>query len=233
MLKNIRNMTLLSMKESYFILFLIVVCGIYSCGKMDGSYYDYTNKIHSFEGTTYDFLQSQPGVFDSLLLVLDRFPELQDSLMNDSVTLIAPSNTSFTLALSNLNTVRQTQHLPALYISTLDSANMDTLICRYIIRGEITTSDVTPDKYIDGFDVYGIKYGYPMHFQYKKTNASGAVLAGPQSLIVSDTKKSYFTSAWVNTNTSSVDIFCKNGIVHTLVQSHIFGFGEFTSRLNK
>ncbi len=219
----------------YSSVFIVVLTGLallwISCSKIDGSYYNYQNQVKVFKGSAFAFLQSQPDVYDSFLLVINRFPQIKDSISNDSVTIIAPPNRSFTTALDNLNAIRTIQNKPKLSLSTIDSSNLDTLLCRYVIRGKITSDMVKP--YIDGIDVFGIKYGYRMHFLFQTSTASGAVDAGPQSLIVSDTKLNPFTSYWIETPTSTVDIFSDNGIVHTLTLNHEFGFGEFSTRLNK
>lgn len=210
---------------------LAIMVADLGCSKPSGDFYNYKNEIHSFNGSSLDFLKSQPGVFDSFLLVLNRFPAIRDSVANDSVTVVAPTNQSFRIALTLVNAIRHSNNLPPIWLASLDSAKLDTLISRYVLRNKTTTTQAIP--YVDGIDVYGIQYGYRMHFTYSKGNASGVLLAGPQSLMVSDTKNSDLNSVWIQSPTSSVDVMSKNGIVHTLVVGHEFGFGEFSKMFNK
>jgi hypothetical protein len=203
----------------------------FSCNKPDGPYYDYVNKVHIFDGNSLEFLQSQNGVYDSLLLVIDRLPDIKDSIEQDSVTLVAATNRSFETAIKNLNALRQVQGKAPLYLASVDSAQLDTIMARYVLRGKITTDYVS--QYVDGISGFGIKYATEINLQYKKTSADGANLSGPQLLYISDMKGSPYTDNWVRSTTASVNLYTNNGVIHTLVPNHEFGFGEFSIRLNK
>ncbi|WP_400261842.1 hypothetical protein ACFX5U_19970 [Sphingobacterium sp. SG20118] len=63
--------------------FLILISGIFffSCSK-DKGYYAKTPNEPIYKGNMYDYLKSKPGVYDSLIKVIDRI-ELQ-GLMRDS-----------------------------------------------------------------------------------------------------------------------------------------------------
>jgi len=203
----------------------------YSCNKPEGPYYNYVNNVHIYDGNSLDFLEQQRGVYDSLLLVINRLPDIKDSIALDSVTLVAATNKSFEIAIMNLNALRKVQGKGPLYLASVDSAELDTIMARYVLRGKISTEEV--DQYVDGIPAFGIKYDNEMNLQYKKTSADGAQLSGPQLLYISDMKGSAYTDNWVRSSTASVNLFTDNGVVHTLVPSHEFGFGEFSIRLNK
>src|SRR5690606_31111155 len=86
---------------------LLLLSSLFYC-EMGNLYYEnYENEIKTFDGNSYEYLETNRGVFDSLLLVLDRIFPLQDTLRNKEVTLFAPTNESFTIALQNLNTQRR------------------------------------------------------------------------------------------------------------------------------
>jgi len=215
---------------------LVIICALtafiaYSCNKPEGPYYGYVNNVHIYDGNTLEFLQSQQGTYDSLLKVIDRLPDIKDSIAADSVTLVAATNRSFETAIKNLNALRQVQGKKPLYLAEVDSAQLDTIMARYVLRGKITTDYVS--QYVDGISGFGIKYETEMNLQYKKTSADGAELSGPQLLYISDMKGSPYTDNWVRSTTASVNLFTDNGVIHTLVSSHEFGFGEFSIRLNK
>lgn len=226
-------------KSKYYIFCFITAIGLFSlllldgCKKQEKTYYDFKNTAGDFPGDALQYLQSQNGIYDSMLLALSRVTGLTDSLSSNAVTVFALNNNSFTLALQNLNGVRSLQSPPRqpLYISTLDSAQLDTLLCRYIIRGHYPTDSVSP--YNDGVTVDGIRYGYEMQIQYEHASSSGYESGGPESLIFSDRNNSIFDRYWVGTTTNAVDIKTTNAIVHVLSPGHDFGFGQIVERMNK
>jgi hypothetical protein len=210
---------------------LLIVSSVFTACKKDSIYHDYENTIKEFDGTALQYLQAQKNTFDSLLLVLDRLPDLKDSLSTKSITLFAPTNQSFQAAIKNLNIERKAQGKSLMYLKNCDLAELDVLTTRYILRGTRTTDSYAP--FADGLNLNSIKYNYPMHIQYNKLNASGFVGGGPQSVIFSDPKGSIFEKYWENANTNAVNIKTKNAIVNVLAPLHDYGFNEFIIRVNK
>lgn len=210
-------------------IFLCTLLFIGACTKYDG-YYAYENTEKVFNGNSLTYLESKPGVFDSVLVVLDRLPELKDVIAAEEVTVFAPTNTAFQTALANLNLVRDNQGKPRLNIRSLDMVELYVLMTKYIGVGLMSTDSTL---YIDGLFVqtYGIEH--PMHAQRVKEDASGLVDGGVEIMYYSDTKDNSFQSQWVRANSSAVNIFTTNGIVHVLGGRHEFGFGEFLTRMNK
>lgn len=202
------------------------------CSKShEGAYYDYQNRNAVYEGSTYAFLKSQGGLYDSLVYVIDRVPNLKDTIEKFAITLFAPTNQCFTNALKNLNELRSSQHKSPLSLSDIDLVELDTLLCRYVIKGEYTTDSLS--KFTDGIGVKSLRYDYDMHLRYNRQDANGYQNGGPQEIQLSDPKSSIFERYWVTTYTTSVNIHTTNGIVHLLSGGHEFGFGEFTRRMNK
>ena len=68
--------------------------------------------------TTYEYLKSKPGLYDSLLFLIDNFG-MKSVLENDEVTLFAPSNTNFQIAIKALNDARRLVGKPAVYLKDL------------------------------------------------------------------------------------------------------------------
>src|SRR5690606_3804021 len=129
-----------SMKKLTIYLFSLLMCMSYiSCERGDLYYEDYSNSINTYDGDIYSYLEQNKGVFDSLLLVLDRIYPYQDSLKNQDITLFAPTNQSFTLALLNLNTQRRLANNPPIYLEDIDRNELDTLLSRYIFNDVIST----------------------------------------------------------------------------------------------
>jgi len=203
---------------------------IISCNKDNEGFYKYENQESVFDGDTYSYLQSKLGVYDSLFKALDRVPWVKDTLQSDSITLFALTNNSFKSALQNLNLLRASQGRSALDLNTVDVTELDTLLSKYIIKGRYTTDSLL---YTDGASLKSVKYHFSMHGQRVKSDALGYVGGGPTSIYYSDTKESNFVKDWSRAQTQAVNIITLNGVLHILSNSHEFGFGEFSTRMNK
>lgn len=197
------------------------------CRKNDGDY-NYQNQLKAFDGTIYDFLHQQQQ-YDSFLLATDLVHR-SDLLKNkDSLfTVFAPSDASFRQALENMNTLRGIQGRPLMNLSALPAEQLDSLVCRYIIRGKWAADKM---KLQDGVILWTVD-DYPMHGKLNQTTAEGQVQGGPGVIEFSDTKKVIYTNRWSNTNTVAIDINTKNGYVNVLEKDHMFGFDEFIARMN-
>jgi len=212
------------------ILGLILTVFFTSCDKGNDHYYDYEATEVVYDGTIYQYLSSEKGVYDSLLLVLDRVPDLRTKLNNSDSTLslFAVTNRSFQLALEALNTTRSLTGRSPLYLEDVGLSDLDSMVNRYVLNEVYTTNILAP--FIDGQVVKSTKYDYNMHIQYRVLDASGFVGGGQQQLIYSDTNNSIFQRYWQGINTSAVNIKTTNGIIHILSAGHDFGFNKFTSK---
>lgn len=202
-----------------------------ACTKNDSPYYDYVNSVQTYDGSALDYLQSQPeGTFDSLLLILDRYPHLQDSLKNQQLTLFAPTNENFAASIKYLNIERKRLGRQELSLSTVDGDMLEKLLCKYIVRGNRNTDAYVDER--DGLLVSTLIYGYPMHIQYLKKSSSGFLKGGASVLNYSNPFGSVFTKDWITTTTKTVNINTNNATVNILTTIHNFGFDEFTKYLN-
>ncbi len=211
-------------------LFAMLSIGMVAC-KKNSIYYDYQSNVKEFDGNVLQYLQAQPNTYDSLLLVLDLLPDLKDSLVNNQVTLFAPTNESFRVAVRNLNIERAKENKAPMYLSDCALEQLDTLTTRYILRGKMTTDTYAP--FVDGTTYKSLKSGYRMHVLYDKINASGFVQGGPRSVVYSDPKNNIFTKYWQRSNTNAVNIVAKNGVINILAPLHDFGFNEFIERVDQ
>ncbi|NGM62162.1 hypothetical protein G5B30_09570 [Sphingobacterium sp. SGG-5] len=200
-----------------------------SCVKHEG-YYDYVNTESIYNGTAIDYFKSKAGTYDSLLFVLDMLPEYKDLIAAGDVTIFAPTNASFHLAMTNLNLVRQSQGKPSLRLNELDLVHLDTLVSKYIVQGRQTTEQML---YVDGLEVNTVKNELTMHAQRIKQDASGYVGGGLVTVYYTDKKGSEFEILWVRSATQAVNIQTNDAVVHVLANGHEFGFGEFLTRMNK
>lgn len=219
--------------------FVIVQC---SCTKEKG-FYSKTSIDASTPLNTYEYLKSKPGVYDSLVSLIDQLG-MKEYLTDSNVTLFAVSNSSFQIALNNLNNLRKTQGKPNVFLSELasgkpsasrdigkakaDSAQLDTMVSYYIIRKSFKSSDFTVG---DGQNLFSVRGGYPMHGKRLYADAEGYQDGGSEIIEFANTARSIFVPNWALSTTSSVNIATKNGIVHLIQPDHVFGFNGFVSRL--
>lgn len=206
-------------------MFFIISTIMVSCSK-DTGYYAAKVEDKSFNGNTYDYLKSKPGVFDSLLKVIDRLG-YQDMLKNDSVTLFAPPNQCFEVVLNNLNNLRNQSELEPLSLGNVNALHLDTMMSQYIIKGLHNTQSLDLQ---DGVSLYGVKYDYPMNARLGVSSSSGYIEGGAQNILFQNTNRKALVSNWTSTTTSSNNIKTSNGLVHVVSSDHIFGFTQFVRR---
>lgn len=216
------------------IITLIAAVGFLgSCEKGDSHYYDFENKTPVYEGTILEYLESQPGVFDSLVLVLDRVPELRKDLgdSNSKLTLFAVTNRSFQIAVSAMNNARALTGRVPLYLEDLIQVELDSIVRRYAFDNTYDTDFLSPFE--EGQTVNSMSYGYGMNMKYTETNASGFVGGGQQEIEFSDVNNSIFQRYWKTVNTASVNLRTKNGVIHVLDSGHDFGFNKLTTKFSQ
>ena len=193
------------------------------CTKEKGFYS--TDNINA--GTTLDtyaYLKSKPGVYDSLLLVIDKLG-LKQTLRDSNITLFAVSNASFQIAIKNLNNIRRTKGQNAVFLSQIasgkavlsanigkakaDSANLDTMVSQYIIKSSYKSTDFTVG---DGQNIFSVRGNYPMHGKRLYADAQGMQNGGSEIVEFANTKRSIFVPNWSLATTSSVNIKTKTAL---------------------
>jgi hypothetical protein len=210
---------------------LVLIAGLLIAGcQKDGGYKAYTKGQTQIDANMYDYLKSRVGVFDSMVLVIDRVG-LKRVMSNTQITLFAVTNTSFITAMRNLNVLREKEGLPPVSLMDLDKAHLDTLFCRYVVPGVYPTDSLR--EYPDGRGINSLKYSREVNLQLYSQAASGYGGGGPKYVIYSDTKGSFYINRWIRANTISMDTYVRNGVMHILSGDHEFGFNEFISRFNQ
>lgn len=229
-----------------YLLVVLLAAQMFQMGcKREEGFYDTEVQETSTNLDTYEYLKSKPGMYDSLLYLIDKLG-IQQELKTGEVTLFAPSNETFQIAIKNLNDARATTGKSAVFLSELvagkvgklttrdkkkaeaDSAHLDTMVSRYIVKGIRQVSDFALG---DGQGLLSIRGDYPMHGQRIYADAQGFQNGGSEVIEFSNTKRSIFVARWSKTTTTSVNIKTKNGMVHLLRPDHVFGFDEFVPRL--
>jgi hypothetical protein len=223
------------------LLGIVVVILVVSCSKKDG-YYAAGVEDKAFDGNTYNYLQSKPGTYDSLLKAINRLDSLNFekpekerikerlSSGKEATTLFAVTNSSFELAFTSLNNLRKLSQKPPLSIASIDIHHLDTMVCQYIIEGKVTSDDLSSKDGINISSIIGTP-GWPMHLETDQGASAGFVQGGASTIKFFNTNKSQFTRDWVGTSTSSSNIKTKTGVVHIVEAGHVFGFNKFVSRI--
>lgn len=206
---------------------------LFSCTKGDQYYADYENMTQQYDGTILEYLESQPGTFDSLILVLDRLPELRDSLNSAETdfTLFAVTNRSFEIAIEAMNRARALSGRKSIYLEDLPKADLDSLTSRYVFKGFYDTESLYTFR--EGQTLGSLRYSYDMNILYTETNSSGLVYGGQQQLLLSDVNNSIFQRYWETINTASVNMYTNNGVLHVLSSGHDFGFNKLTTKFSQ
>ena len=206
---------------------LIILCVVLaiSCAK-DNGFYSHEIQKTRYDGSVYAYLKSKPGVYDSLVKVIDRVG-MQNIIADSAITVFAPTNESFRLAIENLNNIRRLAEQPIEYLGNVKYEQLDTMMSQYVIRGNYTSDSLSNQ---DGSFLYDFRNGYRMHGKLVESYSSGYIQGGPSVVEFSDTKLSPFLKNWVTTNTASINIQADNGIIHVLSSDHVFGFDDFVKR---
>lgn len=209
----------------YFILSILLMF-ILSCSK-DGGYFEPVKLDKEFKGNTYEYLKSKPGVYDSLLVAIDRIGA-QGLLRDSNITLFAVTNPGFQIALTNLNNLYALSEKPAQSLANIRYDQLDTMVNQYVIKGLYAADSLRQQ---DGLSLKTVRYQYPMHAKVSRSTSSGFTGGGPEYITISDTRRSQFNRDWVSGNTASINIKTSNGVVHIMSADHVFGFDNFITRL--
>lgn len=199
-----------------------LVCGWGAC-KKDLNPYGNGELSKSVDLTTYDFLKSQKGLYDSLLHIVDLIG-MKDTLQKAEVTFFAPQDYSIINAMHNLNIARKLNGENGNWtIDSVRKGTWDTLLHRYLVKGIV---DLDSLDYADGVNLI-TPYGYQMNGKTVTLNASGIVGGGSKEIQLSDKNNSRFVKDWVSAVTRTVNLKTKNGLLHVLNTRHVFGFSSF------
>lgn len=78
-------MKYLKRRSGFVILITIFILFVYSCKREPSVYHDQTlQQTTIFNGSVIDYLKSQNGVYDLMVAVLERYPDIIDSSIQAS-----------------------------------------------------------------------------------------------------------------------------------------------------
>jgi hypothetical protein len=198
---------------------------------------------------------------DSLLKFQELKACLQDE--QGTYTLLAIPDPCFASALKNLNHYRKVNGLEGAdgdlslanllnyrkEIDRYDANNpsvivqtdvyeykyqLDSITCRYVIPGMYDTDAIDSlSTGSTGQILNSIFYEYRMNLDYHRLPASGYVGAGLKDLTCYDMRNTLQKNEWVWTKAGWMDIYTRNGVIHVLMLSHEFGYGQFIKYFQK
>ncbi|WP_300599411.1 discoidin domain-containing protein [Niabella sp.] len=211
------------------------------CHKGGSPYYKAAiSETVKYDGTVLQYLESQKGLYDSMVLIIKRYPHFKQMLSSPgSMTIFAIPNTAFQTAIKSFNLERAKQDSVPLYFSPNDMSRPDSgmvdylglekLIARYIFNKRYTYEDLAESS--TGFPTESV-LGYQMNLKAIQQNAVGAVKDGPKVIELSDMNNSRFNRFWKSALTSTIGaVQADNALVHVLSQNHEFGFASFADKL--
>ena len=221
-----------------FALFLSVL--LVSCKKEKSPWYN-TSFVETeiYNGTVIEYLESKGG-YDSMILVLNRYPGLVDSLTRGKkMTFFAIPDNSFQLAIRGFNNMRAAMDSVPIYLMPYDLTRPDSGAFQYDVLNELISMYIFPGHYdyntlapsSTGLNVHSIS-GYRMNMKAVGESAVGSTEVGPKRIQLSDMNYSPFTEYWKSVFTTSVStVLANNVLVHILSNDHQFGFASFNQKL--
>lgn len=195
-----------------------------ACDKTDDTYRD-AKPSDKVNVTSYEYLRSRTGTFDSLLYLLDK-TGLKDTLQEKNITIFVPTDQSIAIAMENLNTARKVKQLPVATMDSVDTYTWRQLLMWYMFPGA-HRAEFFAEK--DGKDIVSINQ-QRLHVDAVRTTTQGVVNGGGLQLKFSDLNGSRFIKDWIFSFVSTSDIQTKNGVIHILERTHIFGFRSFVEK---
>lgn len=232
-----------SLQFPHYFLCALAICmvlAISSCQREKSPWHE-TSFVETeiYKGNVLQYLEAKGG-YDSMLLVLRKYPDLVDSLnSNKKMTFFAIPDNSFVLAIKGFNTMRASKDSVPLYLTPYNFARPDSgafqyevlkeLISMYIFSGHFDYNILATSS--TGLNVKSIG-GYQMNMKSVGESAVGSTEVGPKRIQLSDMNYSPFTEYWKSVYTTSIStVSANNVLVHILSNDHQFGFATFNQKL--
>jgi hypothetical protein len=223
------NMTL--KKQLFTASLLCTVFLMSSCQKND--YFEDTGRhTANFQGTVFDYLNSRPGYFDSVVKVI-QLAGLENVLKQEDITFFAPADSSIKSTIEMLNVILRSRGIKE--VTNLNQIKPEVWrqqLSRYIFKGKKSMNDfpqIDPGN-LSAYpgQIYASYDGLIMNVGVIYNDAGGVRYAGYRQMMVSyipspSAPRDY--NSWYPSIVATVNIAPTNGYVHVLTYSyHRFGF---------
>jgi len=199
-----------------FALLLLVMS---SCNK--SNYQDGGTLDPVFKGTTFDYLESRPDVFDSLTKVI-RLAGLEQALKSEEVTFFAPPTETIQKTIRIVNLLLKSYGKDTVYnLRQIKPAVWKKMLSRYIFKHKKSLTDYPQVDFLNVPVFPGQPYvsygGDVMNIGVKYADAGGVQYAGERSLYLSFIASlSSPTTSWISSPVATSNVTTSNGYVHVL-----------------
>jgi uncharacterized surface protein with fasciclin (FAS1) repeats len=183
--------------------------------------------------SSYEFLQTQPFFFDTLVQVI-RLAGLENELRDSTVTFYAPTDHAIQKAMNFIHAIRYDDFKDTLRLDEVPGEVWRKYLSRYIIHDKYMLKDILrydplQKKLYGGMNIESLD-GYIMHQGVVFSDYNGTKDVGPRTLkfsMIGDLSQPF----WWESTVATSDLQTKNGIVHVLDDNHFFGFqsGDFVT----
>jgi len=181
-----------------------------------------------FAGNSAQYLGTNPLLFDTVAYVINK-SGLEDVLAKEQVTFFVPTDRAVKFAMDALNDYRFTVGKDSAQMSNIPAGVWRKFLSRYIIRGKYMARDFArrdelkleafPGQYFETLD------GFVMNIGLIYSNYGGVDAVGPRTLRLTYIKDlADPTRDRTLSDVASSDLQTDNGVVHVLMDGHLFGF---------
>ena len=217
-------------------LLLLMLVTVFSACKKD-YYNDSGLQQGHYAGSSFEYLQSKPYFFDTLVTVI-QLAGLENVLRDSAVTFFAPTDFSVQKVMNIINGSRHEAFKDSLKLSEVPGDVWKRYLSRYIFRDKYMLKDV-PRFMLSQLDLYpGMNMeswqGYVMNLGVIFSDYNGTRDVGPRQLILMDVGSLEHPNNIIALVASS-DMQTANGVVHVLNSDHTLGFNanDFVRLVNE
>ncbi|CAL1519836.1 fasciclin domain-containing protein [Chitinophaga sp. MM2321] len=203
---------------------LLLCCVVVASCKKDNTYRAAVPE-DTYAGTVYEYLQSQPGNFKNVLLMLEK-GGLATVLKKDTVTVFAPTDQSLNAALEAYNVYLKTLSSPPVTLNDIDSSTWRCVLANYLFKGNWEMESFAGQ---DGRTLTSMGLR-AMDIRLVQRPAAGAAGLGSEVVRLSSMNGSRFIKYWLSTFATTSDIHATNGMVYILESKHVVGFNTFVTK---
>lgn len=185
-----------------------------------------------FNGSVYDYLQSKPEYFDSVLQVI-KLAGMEDAFKSEDITFFAPADSSINKSIQYMNQIQGL--LGRQQVTRLDQIKPEVWrhqLSLYLFKGKKSMNDyrqIDPQN-LSAYpgQIYASYDGSLMNIGVIYNDEGGVKYVGYRQLMISyipskSAPRDY--ASWFSAIVASVNVAPKNGYVHVLrYPNHYFGF---------
>ncbi len=181
-----------------------------------------------YEGSVYQYLVEKPYWFDTITYIIDR-AGMKDMLNNENVTFFSPTDDAVKTVMNALNEYRYINVEDSVHLEDIDPEVWRHFLSMYVLKGTYLAKQFARVDPVNIFAYPGINYvmdgGYVLNIGLIYQNYNNVEAVGPRIIRLTDITydpQNFQNNPAIVVATS--DIQPKNGVLHVLNNSHVFGF---------